>query len=637
MNSVRLPFVWSLALGGALTLSPLARASNLQLRADIQPLALRSRTNAPAFIDVRLNSRQSSILTGTLELQIMAGNEVFYRQQTAEIALIPGTTAQRLFLPSIVDSWGSGVDAQVRFISRQGNVDLGRLQVAPEAGSGRQYLIGVCGSGSYSPQSQVRVWQALRPERLFAGSKRGMAWQTNTLPVWITPEDLPSALGLCAFDAVSVEGVPFAALGDKELAALTTWVEAGGSLCVVPRAPLDKEHVAFLNGLAGRKSAPEPVSLVPGGPLTMDGGPVLMRHAGLGRVVIALASPADETEMNGDPWRRAAAFLAKAQAGFMSRTEGLLVIDSPDVMNPERYADNPANRGSEVERMLFQRLPNSSRMIPLSVVAGLLGTFVLLVGPGEWLILGRLRRRRWTWFTFPLFALGFAWLAVRTGEYYLGRDDKRVTLLVTDVGTHGRVLRENRFELQVAGRDMAADSEVRQGISLPVRFADSGRNIEEGHSIPLFQGQVPGHSTLQRTLQQWKPVLQRTMTFGTGQAAPGIQWPEIDTREFDRGRNAQAFFEREIGGEWTVSVFHFGANGFDRRRYSEVTDVPQAISFFRPSYVTGWAAMVSPTGNADLLDLAVHDPSDAQEWLVVATKATEHGIHVIRRIYRTDD
>jgi len=457
------------------------------------------------------------------------------------------------------------------------------------------------------------------------------------LPVWITPDDLPSALGLCAFDAISIEGAPFASLGEKELAALTTWVEAGGSLCVVPRAPLDKEHVAFLNGLAGKKSAPEPVSLVPGGPLTMDGGPVLMRRAGIGRVVIALNSPADETEMNGDGWRRATAFLAKVQAGAISRIEDVLVIDSPAMPNSNRYADDPANLGTELERILFQRLPNSARMIPLSVVATLLGSFVLLVGPGEWMILGCLRRRRWTWFTFPLFATGFAWLAIRTGEYYLGRDDKRVTLVVTDVGAHGRILRENRLELQVAGRDIAANTEVREAISLPVRFSGNGRNIEEGHAIPLYEGQVPAHYTLHRKVQQWKPVLQRSMTFATGQTVPGIEWPEVDAREFDRGRNAQAFFEREIGGEWTVDVFHFGANGVNRRRYPAATEVPQAISFLRPPYATGWAAMISPTGNADLSDLAVHDPSDAQEWLVVATKSTENGIHVIRRIYRTDD
>ncbi|MEI9896547.1 MAG: hypothetical protein WDN28_22475 [Chthoniobacter sp.] len=31
---------------------------------------------------------------------------------------------------------------------------------------------------------------------------------------------------------------------------------------------------------------------------------------------------------------------------------------------------------------------------------------MLLIGPGEWLLLGRLRRRRWTWATFPAIAAG---------------------------------------------------------------------------------------------------------------------------------------------------------------------------------------------------------------------------------------
>lgn len=625
-----------LVAGLIVTLASAVHAANLQLRADVQPVALRSRTNAPAFIDVRINSRQSSILTGTLELQVMSGNEVVYRQQTPEIALPPGVTTQRVFLPSIVDSRATGVDAQLRFVSRQGTVDLGRFQVAGESLVGRQYLIGVCGSGSSTPQGQVRVWQALRPERLFTESKGGSAWQVNTLPVWITPEDLPSAIGLCAFDAIAIEGVAFAALGEKELASLTTWVEAGGSLCIVPRAPLDKEHVSFLNGLAGKKSAPEPVSVLPGGPLTINGGPVLMRHAGMGRVVVALNPPSDEAEMNADAWRQAAAFLAKAGAGSISRKETLLAIDVPAALKRDRYADNPGHAGSEMERILFQRLPNSSRMIPLSVVATLLGSFVLLIGPGEWMVLGWLRRRRWTWITFPVFATGFAWLAVRTGEHYLGRDDKRVTLVITDVGAQGRVLRENRLELRVAGRDMTADSEVRQSVSLPVRFWNSGSNYSDGQSIPLYQGQVPGHYTLHQPLQQWKPVLQRTMSFPGGHAAAGIQWPEIDAREFDRGRSAQSFFEREIGDGWGVNVFHLGSNSGNRGRYGP-PELSQALSYLHVSRAAEWAAMISPSGNANLLDLALYDSSDAKEWLVVATKNTENGIHVIRRIYRTDD
>ncbi len=631
MNPKRRSLVWCLMAGLSGTVAPSARASNLQLRADVQPLALRSRTNAPAFIDVRLNSRQPAILTGTLELQIMSGNDVVYRQQTPELALPPGATTQRLFLPSIVDSRGTGVDVQLRFVTRQGTVDLGRFQVAGEPGVARQYLIGVCGSGSSFPTDRPRLWQALRPERLFVGSKSGSAWQVNTLPAWITPEDFPSALGLCAFDVIAVEGPSFAALGEKQLAALATWVEAGGSLCVVPRAPVDKEHVAFLNALAGKSSAPTPVSVVPGGPLMIDGGPLLMRHAGIGRVVIALTPPTDETEMNQIPWRRAAAFLAKAQAGSTSESESTLVIDPPARRNPPRYSGNARDLGTGIQEALFRRLPNSSRMIPLPVVATLLGTFVLLIGPGEWIVLGWLRRRRWTWFTFPLFATGFALLAVHTGEHYLGRDDKRVTLIVTDVGEHGRVLRENRMELQVAGRDMTSSSEMRQGLSLPVRFWNSGTNYEVGLSVPLYQGQVPTHYTLHQPLQQWKPVLQRTMTLATGSAAPEIHWPEIDAHEFTKGRNAQSHFEQEIGREWMVDVFHLG------RRPSAMTAIAPNLSFFDESNAVGWAAAFSPSGNADLLDVALHDPSDPQEWLVVATKTTDNEIHLIRRIYRTDD
>ena len=118
-------------------------------------------------------------------------------------------------------------------------------------------------------------------------------------------------------------------------------------------------------------------------------------------------------------------------------------------------------------------LPQSTRLIPMPVVAAILGAFVLIVGPGDWFVLGWLRRRRWTWLTFPVVAAAFTALTVAAAEHYLGSEDHRSALVITDVGRGGRVLRESRLELLFAARDKEAATELRQTLAVPTAIHDA--------------------------------------------------------------------------------------------------------------------------------------------------------------------
>ncbi len=611
----------------ALLVAP-AHSSGLQLRADVQPVALRLRTNAPAFIEVRLNSHEPSILTGTLEISVMSGSSALYRQETPELALPPGVTTQRYLLPSTVENFAYRAEVQLRFVTRHGTVDLGRFPLGAEPTAARQYLIAVCGSNSAFPAEHPRLWQALRPERLFVGSKSGIN-PLNTVPVTFAPEDFPVGLGLCAFDVVVAEGPSFAALSGKQLASLAAWVEGGGSLCVVPRAPLDQEHIAFLNSLSGTASVSAPVTIVPSGPLSIEGGPLLLRRPGIGRLVVALNPPADEEELEQAMWRRAAAFLAKAQVASVKEF-GATVIIEPAAPLHKYVRDLP----SDLQESLFSRLPHLSRMIPFPVVAAILGAFVLLIGPGEWVILGRLRRRRWTWVTFPILATSFTFLAARTGEFYLGRDDKRMALIISDVGTGGKVLRENRIELLVSGHDLNANSELRQSISLPVHFSGYGLHADEAPIPPVYQGQVPAHYTLRRSVQQWRPAMQRSLTFGPAGETPNLHWPEIDAHQLSKAENLPEYFAQQIGGGWRVDVFQLQ---WPVSRQESPFGLPPFLHSFFPMRDPVWETAYSPSGNAELTDLPIHDPTNAGEWLVVAVKVSDNEIRMVRRLYHTDD
>jgi hypothetical protein len=602
-------------------LSAPADAANPALRADVQPLALRARTNAPVIIDIKLHSRQQAILEGVLELEVMAEREPIYRVRTPELALAPGTMTQRMLLPaaSMRAVGNRGLEARVLFVMKKETHDLGWFPLTGERSTIREYVIGSCTTGFGAPREQPKLWQALRPELLYDDARK-VVRQIGSGPVPFSPEDLPSAMGLCAFDVIAVEGPAFAALTEKQLDSLATWVEAGGSLCVVPSAPLNAEHLAFLNVLAAAPGEPAAVTLDPGSALTIHGGPMLFRRPGLGRLVIAQEGPGSEADLTSPPWKRVSSFLAKARA-------------EPSRSPTRQYRYYEVDRFSEIQGALFAQLPRTSRMIPLPVVGAILGAFVLAVGPGEWFILGRLRRRRWTWITFPLLAAGFTLLGVRTAEYYLGRNDKHAALVITDVGQDGRVLRENRFDLRMTGRDKIANLEMQQKLGA---ICESSREWFGSNPPDLvFQGQVPGRYTMSVPLQQWKPVIVRTMTLGPGAEVPDIQWPDVTSQRelLSSPSRYMAEFARNRG--WAVRMsnqerhYRVGAT-----RVSE--GLLNKISFLYEED-SAVSATLPPSGRADSVDLAVADPTDSGEWLITATKWTPDTIHIVRRIYSKNE
>ncbi|NMC20333.1 MAG: hypothetical protein GYA33_07920 [Thermogutta sp.] len=77
----------------------------------------------------------------------------------------------------------------------------------------------------------------------------------------------------------------------------------------------------------------------------------------------------------------------------------------------------------------LERFPGVT-FVPFSTVAILLGVYFVLVGPLDYLILGRyLPDRRWTWLTFPVILVVVSALAWKLGEAWKGRG-----VLVNEVG-----------------------------------------------------------------------------------------------------------------------------------------------------------------------------------------------------------
>jgi hypothetical protein len=53
--------------------------------------------------------------------------------------------------------------------------------------------------------------------------------------------------------------------------------------------------------------------------------------------------------------------------------------------------------------------------------------------------------------------------------------------------------------------------------------------------------------------------------------------------------------------------------------------------------LAGFFSGSSPDASADAGDLPLLDPSDPHEWLLVISRTTPDGVHLYRRLFRTDD
>ncbi|MCZ6792140.1 MAG: hypothetical protein O7J95_00835, partial [Planctomycetota bacterium] len=165
----------------------------------------------------------------------------------------------------------------------------------------------------------------------------------------------------------------------------------------------------------------------------------------------------------------------------------------------------------------------------LAIVCLLFGGFLLAVGPLDYLLLGWLRRRSYTWILFPVLSVGFALLTLHLSSRYLGSSEVRGALVVVDVGRGGEVLRSSRYEALFPRRDertsVAGEDEV--FTLCTARFRDGRALSGRGRRAAplLYEGRFPEAYRVTRSLRQWSPVLQRRFRLGPD---PRIRVPAVD-------------------------------------------------------------------------------------------------------------
>jgi hypothetical protein len=608
------------------------------LHATVNELAPRPRRGAPEWIEVILHSRSTAIREGALEFMMTEWGETIYRYRTHDLVINSGEQRFRFMLPAAtlrIDN--SNRLLRLRFVEKSATTDLGEFPLMASQRNARVHVIAVVRPDFRAVGTETHpLWQAFRLERFT--SENGPAFDTT--PAFLDPADLPvDPLGFFPFDIVLIEPGALKTIREKSRLALGQWVNAGGSLCVMASRDLETEHVAALNTLASVDPQWKPVTIDGSGRVTVADNMAFAR-VNFGRMAVATEFPPDDAEQLSPAWRRACAFLWRfrsSKADNLEAGEKLKALEAqywdPRQVRSRGYMNVAGSWTTDIGIIYRELMPSSVRVVPLGVLAALIGVFLILIGPGDWFILGLLRGRRFTWVLFPLVAVLITTVTVFVVQGYMGRTGHQGALTISDIGTSGRLIRETRFEFELPARQGYAAAQMRNALRLPIVDFDHrgfGRGMEK--TDIAFQGQYPARFDYVRSQQQWSPELSRVTIVTDAPDTSGIKW--------------DAFDPKLIRGQWSGAIasaltsekgftFDFFYKGSDRSTNERPLSSQwrHSVTFAADIGLGSILTQVSPNGSIQFDDLPIMEARDPSRSVLIAAKRNGPNIHVWRRLY----
>jgi hypothetical protein len=595
------------------------------LRATINELAPRIRRSAPEWIEVLLTSRSTAIREGALEFTMIEWGQQIYRYRTHDVVINSGDQRFRFLLPAATSS-GANTDRtlELRLIEKAGATSLGSFPLLALQRDTRSHVIAVIRPSYRTVGSDsLPVWQMLRLERL--APKEGPAFDTT--PIFFDPTDVPiEPLGFCAFDLVLIESGGYNSMREKARTALVQWVNAGGSLCVMADDGLDTAQVDAINVMAGADPQWKPLAVDASGRVKVPGGLAFSRM-NFGRLAVATEIPKDDTEVS-PAWRRTCVFL------WRMRSDQAKNVEAEGKWELSKGQLGQGLRFQVPEPPLQKLIPTSVRVLPLWVLAILVGLLIVLVGPGDWFLLGAIKRHRFTWLFFPTIAALITGATLYSVQRFMGGSAHQRSLIISDIGVSGRVIRETRIELELPAREGRAVTSSANAFRLPLasRYDYMSNATDGAWSDIEFRGQYPVRYDYIRSQRQWTPQLTRITTIADAPDTSGIQW--------------QAFDSTRIAGRWSGVIASDLSPGapcefdfFDGGQVRCTGDAPipsawrQAITAVQAKDRGVLLTQESPSGFANLDDLPIIEARDKSRTVLVAAKNEGKNIHIWRRLY----
>jgi hypothetical protein len=685
-------------------LFPIAATAQIKtgahLSARMQQRTSIARSGTPVSLVWDLKWTGLEILEGYLDIIVYDGREKLAQLATDEIVVTTGERRIETRLPVIsTDNSFRQAELHASLVTPKRSYDLGTFPLRLRPYGTRRFAVGVSDpwETGYSTRQRQIVF-SLRFER-FNPDPKDLSVRTSLDN--IRPSEMPSdALGYCGFNLVVLMDEGFADLRANQLDALYEWVAAGGSVCVLPGGGLDNDHLNFLAKLAARN--PDAAPFVPDaeGRLIPDGpsGEAAIRlfAPGIGRAAVVMTAEDSQRQLDSQEWREMVAHLWSVRRQVIPR----LVADSNwEHVNIVSYSEMMGNsRGAVQDKFdykpisqgnwLLERLmPETVKVVPLGLIALILAGYVLLIGPGDYFLLGLLKLRKLTWLLFPLVTVAVTLFTVALSNWYMQPSEDRRTVQFLDIGDDDAVARESKFELlffsrprevetQVTGETFAAFNQQRFSMQAQQQYMQYGYRGEVAPEqlvgVAGYSGRIPGNYTVTQNIPQWTPQINRRFaiapsTDSSDATVPRFDWdslrPSVAGNMADavRQQSWQAKVRRQVSRHfgnqaavWVMSGSNVqqiaGSHGLFVRRHTPTQydafypDYGQAGQYQQGDFLTqtcirapyGLYSLVSriaPTGGDTFEDLPILDPSDERQCLLVVAVEDEGHLRIYRRLY----
>ena len=719
LGAVRTALSAFVAFAACLLITPTtcrAQSEKSPVALRIEPFATSPRSYSPILIEVTLAPRGQQLMEGTLHLRFSEGQMQMLDLRIPDLVVAGTDYTTTLLLPPMPTPNAKVIDVNATFVTDSGVYPLGSpgknsdesylsLLVTPAAQ--RATLIGMVIDVADDPKTAAHTFlnKALALDEY---SEQPGYWHTNlrgqpvikrvtygwfaTSGVIVKADTLPAdPLALCAFDVLLIADGGLKKLDQGHMDAMKKWVQAGGSLCVIPDETIERRHTNFLTDLLVEHPSPPAMTLNQRGELVTDWDDMhVQTKLGLGRVVLLDPNRPLRDDFTEDKAKKVAGFLWKVRESQLPEEKWKVPNQGTPLNDIQRLgrvlSRNAYQGGAETatihtvgsDIVAEQLMPSNVRTVPLWLVSTMLLAYVFIVGPGDYLLLGMLKMRRYTWIVFPIVTALFTAGMVGVSNHYMATTQKGGNIVINDVIGSGQVIRRTGINLDFFGaqQDMreerksqlitqmdmrAAVHEMNQRQYMNQYAANGPPSIKQppafsGDSFGLYyEGRVPGRYATQRTVRQWEPQLSRTFEI-VSEAAPdcGFDWdkpgpiwtpagqaglsraiathdPKVGAILLNRDtvqNLAQLPYPQAItnGPDMTKRKYRIARGDLDYfTLLKQVSNRDR--NFFR--YVTS----ISPNGANNFEDLAMLDSSDPKQWLLIVSWLEDDTQIVYRRLY----
>ena len=518
------------------------------LEFEVDQAAWAMRAGAPVPLRLKITCSAPGIIEGDLRIQIEDGiGSTIALLQIPDQTYSAGRLEVEYLLPIQSHSVQSYLVVKCFFHDKNGPVysSAGQL-ILPTR---RSFVVPIV-HGSRAGEGDDFAWLMLE-----SWCPKHSTNPTATPMLTITPRirgaDLPQdAIKHLPHDIVVIEAGGFTDLGGPQVRALDTWVKGGGSLFLqIGPDELSTEQQAFLDRLTAKNpevldDVIEGTKLIP----VIRVGTAAPLEYGFGQVWLttqrswAEATQADRMAGFIHLWR-----LKQVHRDQLSQT-GQLSLEpartqqnsqwnrtyggqfSPGVMDDtflaawEYQLNNSfsARPGEMIEALM----PRDVQAIPVWLLGGIIIVYIAAIGFGDYIVLGKLKRRRWTWFTFPAMTLAVSLLFIGTAKGYLGASQELSVVEYRDVAEDGTICRVQRFELLFRSSSGRSVTQLNNAAFTPVarQSPGNGYNQNRGQSLEsqlvMIEGNPTDKASVTQQVEQWKPQLNRTVAFPRDQRVP---------------------------------------------------------------------------------------------------------------------